>query len=83
MKTYLFRVVIEPDDGRWRAYCSALEEKGAATWSNTFEEALKNIQEVVQMVVEEMLKDDEPIPEEPSGDVKVFPEVHIAVAGLG
>jgi len=25
----------------------------------------------------------EPIPEEPSGDVKVFPEVHIAVAGLG
>jgi predicted RNase H-like HicB family nuclease len=75
--------VIEPDDGRWRAYCSALEEKVAATWSNTFEEALKNIQEVVQMVVEEMLKDDEPIPEEPSGDVKVFPEVHIAVAGLG
>jgi hypothetical protein len=30
-----------------------------------------------------MLKDGEPIPEEPSGDVKVFPEVHIAVAGLG
>jgi len=25
----------------------------------------------------------EPIPEEPSGDVKVFPEVHTAVAGLG
>jgi hypothetical protein len=24
------------------------------------------------MVVEEMLKDGEPIPEEPSGDVKVF-----------
>jgi hypothetical protein len=40
-------------------------------------------QGVVQMVVEEMLKDGEPIPEEPSGDVKVFPEVHIAVAGLG
>jgi predicted RNase H-like HicB family nuclease len=83
MKTYLFRVVIEPDDGRWRAYCPAPEEKGAATWGNTFEEALKNIREVVQMVVEEMLKDGEPIPEEPSGDVKVFPEVHIAVAGLG
>jgi len=45
VKTYLFRVVIEPDDGKWRAYCPALEEKGAATWGNTFEEALKNIQE--------------------------------------
>jgi hypothetical protein len=35
------------------------------------------------MVVEEMLKDGEPIPEVASGDVLVFPEVHIAVAGLG
>jgi len=30
------------------------------------------------MVVEEMLREGEPIPEEPSGDVKVFPEVHVA-----
>jgi len=54
--------------------------RGAATWGNTFEEALRNIQEVVQMVIEEMLKDGEPIPEEPQEEVRVFPKVHVAVA---
>lgn len=79
MKTYLFRVVIEPDDGRWHAYCPVLEEKGAATWGYTPEEALKNIYEVVQMVVEEMLKDGESIPEEPPEEVQVLPEPCVAV----
>jgi predicted RNase H-like HicB family nuclease len=37
---------------------------------NTQEEALKHIQEVVQMVIEELLEDGEPIPE----DVQVSQE---------
>ncbi|MBF0552960.1 MAG: type II toxin-antitoxin system HicB family antitoxin [Nitrospirae bacterium] len=61
-KTYTFKVVVEPDDDRWFAYCPALHTKGAATWGYTQEEALKNIREVVEMTVETMLEDNEPIP---------------------
>ena len=59
MKTYTFRVVIEPDEDRWSAYCPTLEKYAAATWGYTREDALKNIQEVVQMVLEELLEDRE------------------------
>ena len=31
MKTYVFRVVVEPDEDRWIAYCPILEDKGGAT----------------------------------------------------
>ena len=56
MKTYTFRVVVEPDENRWSAYCPTLEKYAAATWDYTREAALKNIQEVVQMVLEELLE---------------------------
>ncbi len=79
MKTYVFRVVIEPDEDRWFAYCPVLENKGAATWGYTKEEALKNIQEVVQMIVEELIEDGEPIPQEPKEEVQVFSELRVAV----
>jgi predicted RNase H-like HicB family nuclease len=39
-----------------------LEEKGGATWGKTREEALGNIREVAQMVIESMLEDGEPLP---------------------
>ncbi len=52
MNTYAFKVVVEPDDDRWHAYCPALSEWAAATWGDTEEEAYQNIQDVVQMVVE-------------------------------
>jgi len=55
MKTYTFKVVAEPDEDRWHAYCPALKRQGAATWGNTREEALKHIHEVVQLVVESMI----------------------------
>ncbi len=72
MKSYAFKVVLEQDkwpdepDGKavWRAYVPALEEKGAATWGRTKEKALKNIQEVLQMVMEEMVQEGTPIPVE-------------------
>lgn len=55
MKSYAFRVVVEPDDGRWHASCPVLENRGAYTWGDTQEEALDNIREVVQMVVDDLL----------------------------
>lgn len=61
-KSYVFPVVLEADGKKWRAYVPELESKGAATWGHTRDEALKNIQEVAQMVIEEMIEDGEPIP---------------------
>jgi len=79
VKTYVFRVVVEPDEDRWVAYCPALEKYAAATWGYTREEALKHIQEVVEMVVQELADDKEPIPEEPSEEVVVPTEPRVAV----
>jgi predicted RNase H-like HicB family nuclease len=69
---YILRVVVEPDVGCWYAYCPALEEKGASTWG-------RNIHEVVQMIVEELTKDGEPLPEEPPEEVQVVPDLGVAV----
>jgi hypothetical protein len=35
MKSYLFRVVLEPEQDAWRAFIPELEAKGAATWGHT------------------------------------------------
>jgi predicted RNase H-like HicB family nuclease len=61
-KSYVFPVVVEQDGNAWRAYVPELESKGAATWGHTREKALKNMQEVLQMLVEEMTEDNEPLP---------------------
>ena len=83
--TYNFKIVVEPDedfDGNpagWHAYCPVLEHQGASTWGETEDEALKNIDEVVRMVVESMLEHGERIPEEPSDEVEVTVEPRVAV----
>jgi predicted RNase H-like HicB family nuclease len=75
MTTYVFKVVIEPDEDAWHAYCPALLPQGAATWGTTKEEALKHINEVVHMVVTELIEDGEPVPT----DVQVSPEPLVSV----
>ena len=67
MKSYVFKVVVEEDqfeDGRkaFQACCPALEALGAVTWGDTREEALKNICEVVQMVIDELVEEGKEIP---------------------
>ena len=62
MKSYVFRVVLGPDEDVWRAFIPDLEKAGAATWGKTREEALRNIQEVAQMVIESLLEDGERLP---------------------
>ncbi len=79
LKSYVFRVVVEPDDNRWFACCPLLEKQGGATWGETREEALRNLQEVLQMVVESMWEHGEPIPEAPAGEVTVIPGPTVAV----
>ena len=53
MKKYLLQVVIEQDeDGVYVASCPALE--GCYTQGDTYEEAMRNIKDVIQMCLEEL-----------------------------
>jgi predicted RNase H-like HicB family nuclease len=69
MKTYAFQVVLEEDkwlDERnktpvWRAYIPALEHKGASSWGYTQKEALKNLQDAVDLLVEYLSEQGEKI----------------------
>jgi predicted RNase H-like HicB family nuclease len=62
LTTYTFRVAVEPDEDRWRAFAPGLEHLGAATWGYTREEALRHIREVLELVVAELVEDGEPVP---------------------
>jgi predicted RNase H-like HicB family nuclease len=79
IKTYLFKVIVEPDEDRWVAYCPALKDKGGATWGYTKEDALKNIREVIQMTIESIIEHGEKIPGRLEEEVRVFPEPLVAV----
>jgi len=78
MKTYTFRVVVEPDEGGLHAYCPS-RRFGAVTQGATPEEALKNINEVVQIIVDELPEDGIPLPAASDDDVEVFEGTRVAV----
>jgi predicted RNase H-like HicB family nuclease len=64
-KTYIFDVTIEEDefeDGRraYHAACPAL--KGCHSWGHTYEEALANVREAVELYVEDLIEAGERIP---------------------
>jgi len=79
LRTYVFKIIVEPDEDRWVAYCPILKDKGGATWGYTRMEALKNIGEVIRMTVESMIEHGEQIPEKPEEEVRVFYEPSVAV----
>jgi len=56
VKSYLLRAVVEKDEDVWRAYVPELESRGAAAWGQTKDQALRNIEEVLHMVVEDLLQ---------------------------
>ena len=76
MKSHAFRVVVEPDNGRWHAYCPVLEGRGAVTWGRSEREALG---QVVQMVVDDMVEEGEALPSEPSEDLQMSPASRVVV----
>lgn len=83
MKSYTFKVVVEPDEDRWHAYCPALERQGASSWGHSLghsrEEALKHIDEVVQLVVESMVEHGDKLPEETTDEVQITVEPRVTV----
>jgi predicted RNase H-like HicB family nuclease len=85
LKTYIFRVVLEedrwpdepPSAAVWRAYVPSLESLGAATWGETPQEALKNIREVLEMILEELAEEGNALPRSAQVTVLQGPAVSI------
>ncbi len=57
MKTYKFEVELEIDEEGWHVYYPPWSSIGASTWGYTRKEALKNIQEVLSMIIDEFLEE--------------------------
>ena len=62
VKSYIYRVVIEPDEDRYYAEVPALPE--CYSWGYTYEEALRNIKVAARLVLKVRREDGEPIPDE-------------------
>ena len=69
MKTYTLQVIIEEDkwlderikDPVWRAYIPELVHQGASSWGYTQKEALKNLQDAVDLLFEYLSEQGEEI----------------------
>ncbi len=60
MTEYQFTVVIEPDEHGYHAFVPALP--GCHSFGDTVEEAQVNIHEAMELHVEAMIEDGEPVP---------------------
>jgi len=76
MKTYLFKVELEEENGVWSAVVPALP--GCNAMGDTKEEVLESIRENIQIYLEILLEKGRPIPTE-SDQVQVINEPMVAV----
>lgn len=68
MKSYVFRVIVEPDqmpDGTRAYHASAPALAGCHTWGHSPEEALANAREAVELYVADLIDAGEPVPVDP------------------
>jgi predicted RNase H-like HicB family nuclease len=61
-KTYSFTVVLEPAENGWFISVPEFEQQGAATQGDTQEEAVENIKEVMEMIIESYAENGREIP---------------------
>ena len=62
-RTYNYTVILEPEpQGGYHAFCPVL--KGCHSQGDTFEEAVENITEAIELYIESLIADQEPVPEE-------------------
>ncbi len=61
VKTYKFDVELEIDEDGWHVYYPPWSSIGASTWGYTRKEALKHIQEVLSMIIEEFREEGKPV----------------------
>ncbi len=70
MKTYVFRVEVEDEDGRWVAEIPSLP--GCVTEGNSKEEALEALREAAQAYLDVMSEHGDPLPEKVQQEVMVI-----------
>ena len=70
MKTYVFRVEVEDEDGRWVAEIPSLP--GCATEGDSKEEALEALREAAQAYLDVMSEHGDPLPEKVQEEVMVI-----------
>lgn len=62
-QTYNYTVLLEKEtDGGYHAFCPLL--KGCHSQGDTVEEAIQNITEAIELYIESLLADNQPIPQE-------------------
>ena len=66
-KSYSFNAILEYDPimNGWSAYIPELATVGGAAFGDTAEEAIKNMVEVVEMLIEEYKEEGKPLPIRP------------------
>jgi predicted RNase H-like HicB family nuclease len=63
-QTHTFQVIVEQDESGWYvAECPAF--KACYTQGKTYEEALENIKDVIEMCLEELKESGQPVPQQP------------------
>jgi predicted RNase H-like HicB family nuclease len=82
MKSYIFRVAVEPDmlengEPAFHASCPAL--KGCHTWGHTHAEAVANIREAVELYIDDLRAAGEAIPVDPEQGAVEWPTPAVAV----
>jgi predicted RNase H-like HicB family nuclease len=62
-KSYNYTVLLEKEeDGGYHAFCPIL--RGCHSQGDTFEEAIANITEAIELYIESLIADSQPIPRE-------------------
>jgi predicted RNase H-like HicB family nuclease len=84
MRSYAFNIVVEEDrfeDGRpaYHSYCPALE--GCHSWGHTYDEAVVNVREAIELYVEDMIQAGQSLPVGPDTGVVELAAPSIVVNG--
>lgn len=79
MKTYTYRIIIEPDEGKtFHAYAPALP--GCHTFGKSIEEARENARDAIDTYVRSLIADKEPVPID--NGIEVFETIPFPLKGL-
>lgn len=82
MRSFALKVVIEEDqfeDGRQAFHASCPALPGCRTWGYTYEEALTNIREAIELCVDTLLEDGKELPLDLSKGVVEVPSPAVVV----
>ncbi len=77
MKTFVLKVTLKEEDGRWSATIPALP--GCSSWGYSSQEALDNIKDAAAIYIEDMIEAGEALPA-PSDEVELIDAPAIAVS---